>query len=102
MASCFPLQALCCAVVGIEYPLAKVMASVPEVVIGEPETDSPVGTDSPTEVTVPVFPVLLSSAACRPLTLAIVNAPSAIDVAMLVVPLPVTTPARVMVWFPFK
>jgi hypothetical protein len=40
-------------VVGRAVP-DKVMASVPEVVIGEPETDKKDGTDAETEVTVPV------------------------------------------------
>jgi hypothetical protein len=45
------------AVVGISYPEVRVNASVPDVVIGEPEIDRPVGTVIPTLVTVPVFVV---------------------------------------------
>ena len=45
----------CFAVVGIEYPEANDTARVPELVIGLPETDKPVGTVIPTEVTVPVL-----------------------------------------------
>ena len=45
--------------VGIEYPAAIVNANVPDVVIGVPETDKPVGTVMATDVTVPVLLVLL-------------------------------------------
>lgn len=38
-------------------PGVRVKASVPEVVIGEPATDNPVGTVAATEVTVPAPPV---------------------------------------------
>ena len=41
------------AVVGSEYPAAYVIAKVPEVVIGFPVTDKPIGTVISTEVTVP-------------------------------------------------
>ena len=44
------------AVNGMLYPAVRETARVPEVVIGEPETVSPVGTESATEVTEP-FPV---------------------------------------------
>ena len=40
-------------VVGILYPLCKEIAIVPEVVIGDPATDKPVGTLTATLVTVP-------------------------------------------------
>lgn len=53
-------QLVCFAVVGIEYPDAYVKANVPDVVIGDPETDSPVGTVILTEVTVPVLLVLVA------------------------------------------
>lgn len=46
-------------VVGIVYPDAKEIAIVPDVVIGEFATESPVGTDTPTEVTVPDPPPAL-------------------------------------------
>jgi hypothetical protein len=47
-------QLLWLAVVGIEYPVANEIAKVPELVIGVPLTDNPVGTDKATLVTVPV------------------------------------------------
>ena len=53
-------QLVCFAVVGIEYPDAYVKANVPDVVMGDPETDSPVGTVILTEVTVPVLLVLVA------------------------------------------
>lgn len=42
------------AVVGMEYPAVMVRARVPDVVMGLPETESPVGTVIATDVTVPV------------------------------------------------
>ena len=48
-------QVVCEALVGIEYPAAKVTAKVPELVIGEPAILKPVGTVIATLVTVPVF-----------------------------------------------
>jgi hypothetical protein len=41
---------------GIEYPAANVNANVPDVVIGFPEIDNPVGTDMSTDVTPPPPP----------------------------------------------
>lgn len=47
-------QLVCDAVVGIEYPDCKLIANVPDVVIGEPLIVKPVGTVADTLVTVPV------------------------------------------------
>lgn len=44
------------AVVGITYPAVRDIAAVPDVVIGTPVTDSPVGTVTLTEVTDPPPP----------------------------------------------
>ena len=80
-----------------EYPEAKETESVPEAVIGLLDTEKPVGIESPTEVTVPRLLVLLSRAACNPFTIEMERALLAIEVAIVVAPLPVTTPVSVMV-----
>jgi hypothetical protein len=68
IASYLASHSSCFAVVGIEYPLVNVIANVPLVVIGLPLTLSPVGTVSPTEVTVPVLDVLLAAKSYAALT----------------------------------
>jgi hypothetical protein len=45
------------AVRGMVYPEVRVRPSVPDVVIGEPEIERPVGVVRSTEVTVPAFDV---------------------------------------------
>ena len=49
-------QSDCFASVGSEYPVAKLMAMVPELVTGVLLTENPVGTLTPTLVTVPTPP----------------------------------------------
>jgi hypothetical protein len=39
---------------GMPYPVVKARVSVPDVVMGDPETENPVGADSATDVTVPL------------------------------------------------
>ena len=53
MTFCFKSQVVEALVVRKLYPEVKVIAIVPEVVKGTPETVRPVGTDASTEVTVP-------------------------------------------------
>jgi len=54
-------QLVCEAVVGIEYPLVRVIANVPLAVIGEPLMLNPVGTDNATDVTLPTVHVLFAA-----------------------------------------
>jgi hypothetical protein len=39
---------------GMPYPVVKAKASVPDDVMGDPETKNPTGAESPTDVTVPL------------------------------------------------